>query len=180
MSASLTRKRSAVRSRSGLPFFSDRIQPFMSDIELRLPDGQDRKYASGITGQEVAEKIGSRLAKDALAIKIDGHLQDLNIPVERNAEVAIVTFDVPEGREVYWHSTSHLLAHAVKQLFPQAKLAIGPAIEEGFYYDFDLDRPFTPEDLVKIEKKMAELAKAATPITRKTLSKAEALSFFQK
>ena len=151
----------------------------MSEIQLRLPDGQDRKYASGITGQEVAEKIGSRLAKDALAIKIDGHLQDLNIPVERNAEVAIVTFDVPEGREVYWHSTSHLLAHAVKQLFPQAKLAIGPAIEEGFYYDFDLDRPFTPEDLEKIEKKMAGLVKTATKITRKTLSKAEALAFFE-
>jgi len=151
----------------------------MSEIQLRLPDGQDRKYASGITGQEVAEKIGSRLAKDALAIKIDGHLQDLNIPVERNAEVAIVTFDVPEGREVYWHSTSHLLAHAVKQLFPQAKLAIGPAIEEGFYYDFDLDRPFTPEDLEKIEKNMAGLVKAATKITRKTLSRAEALAFFE-
>ncbi len=151
----------------------------MSEIQLRLPDGQDRKYASGITGQEVAEKIGSRLAKDALAIKIDGHLQDLNIPVERNAEVAIVTFDVPEGREVYWHSTSHLLAHAVKQLFPQAKLAIGPAIDEGFYYDFDLDRPFTPEDLEKIEQKMAGLVKAATKITRKTLSKAEALAFFE-
>ena len=152
----------------------------MSEIQLRLPDGQDRKYASGITGQEVAEKIGSRLAKDALAIKIDGQLQDLNIPVERNAAIEIVTFSAPEGREVYWHSTSHLMAHAVKQLFPQAKLAIGPAIEEGFYYDFDLERPLTPEDLVKIEKKMAELAKAATPITRKDISKADALSFFQK
>jgi threonyl-tRNA synthetase len=93
--------------------------------------------------------------------------------------VEIVTFSAPEGREVYWHSTSHLMAQAVKQLFPQAKLAIGPSIEEGFYYDFDLDRPFTPEDLVKIEKKMAELAKAATPITRKVFSKAEALSFFR-
>src|SRR5512135_2692834 len=180
MSASLTRKRSAVRSRSGLPFFSDRIQPFMSDIELRLPDGQDRKYASGITGQEVAEKIGSRLAKDALAIKIDGRLQDLNTPVERSGAIEIVTFGAPEGRETYWHSTSHLMAQAVKQLFPQARLAIGPAIEEGFYYDFDLERPLTPEDLVKIEKKMTELAKAAIPVTRKVLSKAEALSFFEK
>ncbi len=150
----------------------------MSEIQLRLPDGQDRKYASGITGQEVAEKIGSRLAKDALAIKIDGRLQDLTIPVERSGAVEIVTFSAPEGREVYWHSTSHLLAHAVKQLFPQARLAIGPAIEEGFYYDFDLDRPFTPEDLEKIEKKMAELVKAATRITRKNLSRAEALAFF--
>jgi threonyl-tRNA synthetase len=152
----------------------------MSEIQLRLPDGQDRKYASGITGQEVAEKIGSRLAKDALAIKVDGQLQDLNVPVERSAAVEIVTFGTPEGRETYWHSTSHLMAHAVKQLFPQAKLAIGPAIEEGFYYDFELERPLTPEDLVKIEKKMAELARTATPIRKKNISKAEALSFFQK
>jgi len=151
----------------------------MSEIQLRLPDGQDRKYAFGITGQEVAEKIGSRLAKDALAIKIDGQLQDLSIAIERDAQIAVVTFDAPEGREVYWHSTSHLLAHAVKQLFPQAKLAIGPAIEEGFYYDFDIERPFTPEDLLKIEKRMAELSKAATPVTRKTMNKAEALAFFQ-
>ena len=152
----------------------------MSEIQLRLPDGQDRKYASGITGQEVAEKIGSRLAKDALAIKLDGQLQDLTVPVDHDAAIEIVTFTAPEGRDVYWHSTSHLMAQAVKQLFPQAKLAIGPAIEEGFYYDFDLDRPFTPEDLVKIEKRMAELAKAATPVMRKVVSRAEALSFFQK
>jgi len=150
----------------------------MSEIQLRLPDGQERKYANGITGQEVAEKIGSRLAKDALAIKLDGHLQDLSAPIDHNAAVEIVTFDAPAGREVYWHSTSHLMAHAVKQLFPQAKLAIGPAIEEGFYYDFDLERTLTPEDLEKIEKRMAELAKAATPIRRKVISKADALSFF--
>jgi threonyl-tRNA synthetase len=152
----------------------------MSEIQLRLPDGQVKKYASGITGQEVAEKIGSRLAKDALAIKLDGHLQDLNIPVEHNAAIEIVTFEAESGREIYWHSTSHLMAHAVKQLFPQAKLAIGPSIEEGFYYDFDIDRALTPEDLEKIEKRMAELAKAASQIKRKVLSKAEALSFFQK
>ena len=151
----------------------------MSEIQLRLPDGQVKSMPSGITGQEVAEKIGSRLAKDALAIKVDGRLQDLTLPVERSAAIEILTFGTPEGREVYWHSASHLMAHAVKQLFPQAKLAIGPAIEEGFYYDFELDRPLMPEDLVKIEKKMADLAKAATPVTRKVLSKAEALSFFQ-
>lgn len=151
----------------------------MSEIQLRLPDGQVKSMPSGITGQEVAEKIGSRLAKDALAIKVDGRLQDLTIPVERSAAIEILTFGTPEGREVYWHSASHLMAHAVKQLFPQAKLAIGPAIEEGFYYDFELDRPLTPEDLVKIEKKMADLAKAATPVSRKVLSKAEALTFFE-
>lgn len=152
----------------------------MSEIQLRLPDGRDKSMPSGITGQEVAEKIGSRLAKDALAIKLDGHLQDLNVPVDRNAAIEIVTFDALEGREVYWHSTSHLMAQAVKQLFPKAKLAIGPAIEEGFYYDFDLERPLTPEDLVKIENKMVELVKAALPITRKVLPKAEALTLFEK
>jgi len=152
----------------------------MSEIRLRLPDGNEKRLPAGITGQGIAEKIGSRLAKDALAIKLDGRLQDLNLPVDQDASIAILTFDSLEGHEVYWHSTSHLMAHAVKQLFPQAKLAIGPAIEEGFYYDFDLERPLTPEDLEKIEKKMAELAKAATPITRKNISKAEALVFFNK
>jgi threonyl-tRNA synthetase len=151
----------------------------MSEIQLRLPDGQVRKYATGITGQEVAEKIGSRLSKDALAIKLDGHLQDLTAPIVQDAGIAVITFDAPEGREVYWHSTSHLMAHAVKQLFPSAKLAIGPAIDEGFYYDFDLDRTLTPEDLEKIEKRMAELAKAGTRVIRKNISKADALSFFQ-
>jgi len=150
----------------------------MNEIHLRLPDGSEKKYAAGITGQEVAEKIGSRLAKDALAIKINGQLQDLKTPVEQNSSVEIITFDAQEGQSVYWHSTSHLLAQAVKQLYPQIKLAIGPAIEEGFYYDFDFERPFTPEDLTKIEKKMADLAKANAPIVRKALSKAEALAFF--
>ncbi len=152
----------------------------MSDIRLRLPDGSEKSYSRGISGQEVAEKIGSRLAKDALAIKIDGRLQDLNIPLENDAAIEIVTFAAKEGREVYWHSTSHLLAHAVKQLFPQARLAIGPAIEEGFYYDFDFERPFTPEDLEKIEVRMGELAKANSPVKRRVLAKAEALAFFQK
>ena len=132
----------------------------MSEIRLRLPDGSEKVFPAGVTGQEVAEKIGPRLAKDALAVKLDGRLQDLNIPVEKDSAAEIVTFGSSEGREVYWHSTSHLLAHAVKQLFPQAKVAIGPAIEEGFYYDFDFERPFTPEDLAKIEQKMAELVKA--------------------
>ena len=152
----------------------------MSDIRLRLPDGSEKIYSRGISGQEVAEKIGSRLAKDALAIKIDGRLQDLNIPLENDAAVEIVTFAAKEGREVYWHSSSHLLAHAVKQLFPQARLAIGPAIDEGFYYDFDFERPFTPEDLAKIEARMGELVKANSPVKRSVLAKADALAFFQK
>ncbi len=152
----------------------------MSEIQLNLPDGSRRSMPAGITGQAIAEKIGSRLEKDALAIKLDGRLQDLNLPVDNDSSVEIVTFSSKEGHEIYWHSTSHLMAQAVKQLFPSAKVAIGPAIEEGFYYDFDYERPFTPDDLVKIEARMAELAKAAVPVVRKKLSKAEALSFFQK
>jgi threonyl-tRNA synthetase len=151
----------------------------MSDIQLRLPDGQVKSMPAGITGQEVAEKIGSRLAKDALAVKIDGRLQDLAAPIERDASIEIVTFRAPEGREIYRHSTSHLMAHAVKRLFPSAKLAIGPAIEDGFYYDFEIERPLTPEDLNAIENKMAELVKAAVPLKRKDISKADALSFFK-
>lgn len=152
----------------------------MSNIRLRLPDGTEREYAKGISGLEVAEKIGPRLAKDALAIRIDGRLQDLNLPIEQDGAAEIVTFSSKEGKEIYWHSTSHLLAHAVKEMFPGAKLAIGPAIEEGFYYDFDYDRPFTPEDLEKIEARMRELAKASIPITRRLFTKEEAILFFDK
>ncbi len=152
----------------------------MSDIQVSLPDGSARKYSRGISGQEIAEKIGSRLAKDALAIKVNGQLQDLNIPIENDSAIEIITFDTKEGREVYWHSASHLMAQAVKQLFPDAKVAIGPAIDEGFYYDFDYERPFTPEDLARIETRMAELSKSGTPVKRKVLDKAAALSFFEK
>ena len=127
----------------------------MSDIQLSLPDGSRKSMPAGITGQAIAEKIGSRLAKDALAIKLNGRLQDLNLPVEQDASIAILTFDSTEGHEVYWHSTSHLMAHAVKQLYPNARLAIGPAIEEGFYYDFDLPRPLTPEDLERVRALVA-------------------------
>ncbi|MHB8845871.1 MAG: threonine--tRNA ligase [Nitrospirota bacterium] len=152
----------------------------MSEIQLNLPDGSQRRMPSGITGQAIAEKIGSRLAKDALAIKLDGQLKDLNLPIVNDTAVEIVTFGSREGHDVYWHSTSHLMAHAVKQLYPNARLAIGPSIEEGFYYDFDFDRPFTPEDLAKIEARMAQLAKANLPVTRRELSKADAVSFFQE
>ncbi|MDH4163561.1 MAG: threonine--tRNA ligase [Nitrospirota bacterium] len=152
----------------------------MSDIRLRLPDGSEKLVPAGTTGLGVAEKIGPRLAKDALAIKLDGKLQDLNLPVANDASIEILTFGSKEGRDVYWHSTSHLLAHAVKQLFPTAKMAIGPAIDEGFYYDFDFERPFTPEDLEKIEGRMAELIKAALPVSRKLFTKADAIAFFQK
>ena len=150
----------------------------MNEIRLTLPDGSVKQFATGTSGQEVAEKIGSRLAKDAVAIKIDGRLQDLTLPIEQDGAIEVLTFDSKEGREVYWHSSSHLLAHAVKELFPSAQLAIGPAIDEGFYYDFDFERPFTPEDLNKIEARMAKLVKLGLPVVRRVFSKDEAVAFF--
>src|SRR5512136_930642 len=132
----------------------------MSDITVNLPDGSTRSLASGATVRDVAASIGAGLAKAAIAGKIDGQLVDLYAPVPDGARVEIVTEKSPEALEIIRHSTSHLMAQAVKQLFPQAKVTIGPAIETGFYYDFDVDKPFTPEDLEKIEVKMCELAKA--------------------
>ena len=130
----------------------------MSQITVTLPDNSTRSYDGGVTPQEIAESIGSRLAQDAIAAQVNGQSVDLNVPIEADAEVAILTGDSPEGHEVLLHSTAHLMAHAVKELFPEAKVTIGPAIENRFYYDFDIDGTFSDEDLVKIEKKMGELA----------------------
>ena len=127
----------------------------VDQITLRLPDGSTRSYARGTTLAEVARDAGVR---DVLAARVDGEARDLAFPLERDAAMEWLTFADPGGREVYWHSTSHLLAQAVRELFPDAKLAIGPPIEDGFYYDFDIGRPFTPDDLARIEARMRELA----------------------
>ena len=130
----------------------------MSQITVTLPDNSTRSYNSGVTPQEIAESIGSRLAQDALAAQVNGQPVDLNVPIENDVELAILTGDSPEGHEVLLHSTAHLMAHAVKELFPDAKVTIGTALENRFYYDFDIDGTFSDDDLVKIEKKMGELA----------------------
>ena len=122
-----------------------------------LPGVETRMPVAFTALAEVARDAGR---PDALAARVDGAVRDLAARLEQDAQVELLTFDQPEGREVYWHSSSHLLAQAVKQLFPEAKLAIGPPIDQGFYYDIDIGRPFTPEDLERIEVRMRELAAA--------------------
>jgi threonyl-tRNA synthetase len=147
-------------------------------IQNTLPDGSIQQVEAGMTAVELASKISSRLRKEALAVKIDGIPRDLSTTLEHDCSVEILTFHSKDGAEIYRHSTSHLMAQAVQALFPGTKVAIGPAIEDGFYYDFEIERPFTPEDLERIERKMAELATADLPYTRQELSKEEAIANF--
>jgi len=151
----------------------------MANIKITLPDGSVQEHPAGVTGAAIAAGIGKGLAKSALAVKVNGKLADLNAPIETDAAVEIVTFDSPEGQNVFRHSTSHVLAQAVRSLFPAVKLAIGPAIADGYYYDFDLPTSFTPDDLTKIEAAMAEIIKADLPFERMEVSRAEALKMFK-
>lgn len=152
----------------------------MSLINVQLPDGSKRELQSGATVADLAASIGAGLAKAALAGQVNGELVDLSAPLTDGASVAIITEKSPEALDIIRHSTSHLMAQAVKELFPQAKVTIGPSVENGFYYDFDVDTPFTPEDLEKIEKRMAELAAAGQTVQRSVMSAAEAIAFFEK
>ncbi len=148
-------------------------------INIHLPDGSVRPFETPVSVAQVAAAIGPGLAKAALAGKVDGQLVDTSFVVERDAELSIVTDRDPEGLEVLRHSTAHLLAYAVKELFPDAQVTIGPVIEDGFYYDFSYRRPFTPEDLAAIEKKMAELAKADEPVMRNLMARDDAVRYFE-
>src|SRR6266705_491155 len=134
--------------------------------KVRLPDGAVKSFDGPVTVAEVAQAIGPGLARAALAGRVDGRLVDTSHRIDRDAEVSIVTERDREGVEILRHSAAHLLAYAVKELFPEAQVTIGPVIENGFYYDFSYSRPFTPEDLEKIEKRMNELAKKDFPVTR--------------
>ncbi len=147
----------------------------MDQVTVRLPDGTARAYPPGVTLAEVAHDLGAR---GALAARVNGQERDLASRLEGDAAVEWLTFADPGGRSVYWHSTAHLMAQAVKALFPQARLAIGPPIEDGFYYDFDIGRPFTPEDLGQIEAKMRELAARNQPIERIAVRRGEAARLF--
>ena len=148
-------------------------------LKIKLPDGAVKDFPGPVTVAEVAQSIGAGLARAALAGKVNGKLVDTSFRIESDAEVSIVTGKSPEGLEILRHSTSHLMAQAVQELFPGAQVTIGPVIENGFYYDFAYKRPFTPEDLVAIEKKMAEIVKRDLKVERKTLSRDEAVRFFQ-
>lgn len=152
----------------------------MEKIKVTLPDGSVREVEKNTTALEVANSISPRLASDALAVKINGEVKEVYTPLSEDCELQILTFKDDEGKETYWHSSSHLMAHAIKSLYPEAKFGVGPAIESGFYYDFDINKNLTEEDLRKIEQKMLELAKEGNPFQRQELSKQEALDFFRK
>ena len=146
---------------------------------ITLPDGSERPFDHPVTVADVAASIGAGLARAALAGRVDGVLVDTSFLIEQNAALAIITDRDADGLEVIRHSTAHLLAYAVKTLFPDAQVTIGPVIENGFYYDFSYKRAFTPEDLTAIENKMTELAKKDEPVTRKVLPRDEAVSYFK-
>ncbi|HMM71399.1 MAG TPA: threonine--tRNA ligase [Rhodocyclaceae bacterium] len=145
---------------------------------ITLPDGSRREYASPRTVAEVAADIGPRLAQSALAAKLDGRLVDTSSVIDRDVHLSIITERDADGLEVIRHSTAHLLAHAVKELYPEAQVTIGPVIENGFYYDFAYQRPFTPDDLRAIEARMAELAKRDIRVTREVWARDRAIEFF--
>ncbi|MDO9191687.1 MAG: threonine--tRNA ligase [Undibacterium sp.] len=148
-------------------------------ISVRLPDGSQRQFDSAVTVAGVASSIGAGLAKAALAGKVNGKLVDTSYLIESDVDLSIITDKDADGLEVIRHSTAHLLAYAVKELFPEAQVTIGPVIENGFFYDFSYKRPFTPDDLVVIEKKMTELAKKDELVTRKVLPRDEAVAYFK-
>ena len=135
-------------------------------IQVTLPDGTSRRVLVGCSAGEALSGPDRTLGRDILAVKLNGGLADLNSGLTGDATLVPITFDSPEGKEVYRHSSTHIMAQAVKEVFPTAQLAIGPAIEEGFYYDFAFERPFTPEDLVKIEARAHEIIKADRPFKR--------------
>ena len=145
-------------------------------IKLKLPDGSERDGGRRSTGKELLAGLEPALKKEVICLKVDGELKDLGAPLPAGTTVSLVRRTDPAALEVLRHSTAHIMAQAVKRLFPEAKLAIGPAIENGFYYDFDLPRPLTPEDLTAIEAEMKKIVKEDYPFTREVVAKEEALA----
>src|SRR5258707_2600948 len=150
-----------------------------SEIRVSLPDGSEKRVPAGSTGADLAKAIGPGLAKAALAARVNGHVWDLSRPLPDAAKVSILTDKDPQALEVLRHSSAHVLATAVRQIFPKAQIGFGPPIEDGFYYDFDIGRPFTPEDLEEIEKKIVEVTKADYAFVREEVSRAEAKKRFK-
>ncbi len=148
--------------------------------QILLPDNSTRAFDHPVTVAEVAKSIGEGLARAAVAGRVDGDMVDTSHLIDKDIRLEIVTLKNQEGLEVLRHSAAHLLAQAVKSLYPKVQVTIGPVIENGFYYDFSHEGTFTPEDLTKIEAKMAELAKKAMPVSRKEVSRNEAIQLFEK
>ena len=150
----------------------------MAQVTVTLPDGSSLQVAAGTSPMQVAEMIGPRLAQAAVAARLDGRLVDLSAPIQRDSSFAVLTFEDPEGRQVYRHSAAHVMADAVLRLFPEANSTIGPAIDDGFYYDFDVPEPFTEEDLARIEAVMQQVVEADVPFARREVSAEAARQLF--
>jgi len=150
----------------------------MSLIKVTFPDGTAKEFEKGITPFEIAKAISNNLAKEALVAEINGIRRELNTQINDDSQLKIYTFDNVEGKDTYWHSTSHLMAHAIKELYSEAKFGVGPSIDNGFYYDIDINSQLTEEDLIKIEKKMQSIIDRNDSFVRSELNKAEALKFF--
>lgn len=151
----------------------------MADVKIILPDGTAKEYAAGTTLGEAVKKLSNSLAKKVLAANVNGELTDLREELVNGSEVAFLTFEEDGGKHTLRHTASHVMAQAVKRLWPEAKLAIGPAIDKGFYYDIDMEHTLTPEDLTKIEKEMSRIVKENLPITKSVMSRQEAIEFFK-
>src|SRR4051794_8977976 len=149
-----------------------------SPVAITLPDGSRREFASPVSGGELAAAIGPGLAKAAVAVKIDGKPRDLATVIDRDVRAAIITRDSPDGIEILRHDAAHVMAEAVKELYPDTQVTFGPATETGFYYDFARDTPFTPEDLARIEARMREIVERDEPITREVWDRDKAVAFF--
>lgn len=148
--------------------------------QLQLKDGSFREFTPGQSAAEIVKGIGMGLYKAACCVKINGEVCDLRTPVTEDCTFEVCTFDDPDGKKTFWHTASHVLAQAVKRLYPNAKLAIGPAIDSGFYYDFDVEKPFTAEELRKIEAEMKKIVKENAELEQFTLSPDEAISFLKE
>lgn len=149
-------------------------------MKITLKDGSVKEYAQSMSVLDIAKDISEGLARVATAAKVDGEIVDLRTEVTKDCELELLTFDSEEGKGAFWHTTSHILAQAVKRLYPETKLAIGPSIDNGFYYDLDRETPFVPEDLEKIEAEMKKIAKEALPIERFTMPREEAIAYFKE
>ncbi|MGV8141396.1 MAG: TGS domain-containing protein, partial [Candidatus Woesearchaeota archaeon] len=150
----------------------------MSNVKIVFPDGKNEEFSKGISVLEIAEKIGPRLAMAAIAAKVNGALVDVSHKIESDSQLQILTGKDKEGLEVIRHSAAHLFAHALLRLFPESRLTIGPVVDEGFYYDIDSDRTFSPADFPAIEAEMEKIVKEDLPVYREELSRQDALKLF--
>src|ERR1044071_4631674 len=150
-------------------------------INITFPDGAVRQYEKGTTALDIAKSISEGLARKVLAANINGQVWDAIRPINEDASIKLLTWNDPEGKSTFWHSSAHLMAEAVESLFPNVKFWVGPPVENGFYYDMDLgDRKMTEEDLAALEKKMAELSKQNSEYQRKEISKKDAVNYFKE